>query len=145
MTIKQAIIIKKTIENVLMGAAAVVIIGTTSKVVYDTEFREDPETLIGFEQYVPQGYQIRSIALPTKGDVIEVKVLDSPELPYIVEQQGNELVVKGFFYYKIRPDRHFAPNNENQSDILGRTPSNNDYWGDIRVGTITFTRQQKEE
>ncbi len=136
---------KKTIENVLVGAAAVVVIGTISKVVYDTEFREDPETLIGFELYVPQGYQINSIDLPTKGDVIEVKVLDKPELPYIVEQQGNKLVVKGFFSYKIRPESRFAPKDEEHSDMLGRTPWNNDYWNDIRVGTVIFTRQQKEE
>ncbi|MBI5148734.1 hypothetical protein HZA33_03570 [Candidatus Pacearchaeota archaeon] len=107
------------------------------------KFRDAPERYVGFESYAKKGFAPVACQMQTKGDVIFVEKLEGPYIE--TRNKDGSITLVGNFYYQIEPDSYFAPHDEMGSDARGKTPSNpdNDYWGDVREGSVRLERRIK--
>lgn len=104
--------------------------------IYDQ--RDASETFQGFPE-LQQGYQVVDFQIPTKGDVVFIK---NGEGARRVVAPNGDVQYEGKFYYEIRPQAKFGPQDDQHSDMQGRTPLNPDdnYWGDVRTGKVVLRR-----
>ena len=107
-----------------------------------------PETYVGFESEQREGFKPVSYALPTQGDVVEVKKVPDETYETVILNDGH-VVVSGRFAYKIRPQRRFAPKDEEHTDMHGNSPflplNGDNYWRDVRKGSVTLMPSRLEE
>lgn len=98
-------------------------------------FTDAPETYENFSRYEGQGYEPVSADIPTKGDVIRVKLLANEDYTETKNPDGS-ITLKGPFEYEI----------EKESTVLDKYGNEiRDFWEDVRKGTVTLEKEATKE
>lgn len=124
------------LENIIVTSLVAMGIGATAMVTAP-RIQDKPTIYQGFEQF--QDYKAVEDSIPTKGDVVRVKMLENKN--YDIQIEDNTINIRGVFEYEIDPDTRFAPKNIDHSDIKGNNLQNSDYWQAQRFGRVTLKKE----
>ncbi len=92
-----------------------------------------PERLVGFKQYTDNGYALRSVEIPTDGDVTEVRETNRPVQPYrTTKNPDGSITIEGEFDYTIEDSFPSNYRSDKEREI---------FLNDTRHGKITLEKQ----